>query len=76
MLEAGDIVKSSEAKLYPKFLGSFGKCHHPSLALLDRFDDNQKSGINSPVELGSWNPVIYKVLYIQSGCFGFLNHQQ
>ena len=28
MLEAGDIVKSSEAKLYPKFLGSiFGEKH-------------------------------------------------
>ena len=23
----------------------------------------QKSGINSPVEVGSWNPIIYRVLY-------------
>ena len=23
-------------------------------------DGNQKSGINSPVEVGSWNPIIYR----------------
>ena len=33
-----------------------------------------KSGINSPVEVGSGNPIIYKVLYLPGGA-GFLNHQ-
>ena len=37
----------------------------------------QKYGINSPVEVGSWNPIIYKVFIpIPGGCLGFLNHQQ
>ena len=31
---------------------------------------------NSPVEVGSWNPIIYRVLYIPGDCLGFLNHQQ
>ena len=31
---------------------------------------------HSPVEVGSWNPIIYKVLYIPGGCFRFLNHQE
>ena len=25
-----------------------------------------------PVEVGSWNPIIYRVLYIPGGCLGFL----
>ncbi len=37
-------------------------------------------GINSPVEVGSWNPIIY-IIYqgfrtIPGGCLGFLNHEQ
>ena len=51
------------------FLDHSVKFHHPSLELLLMV--RSKSGINSPVELGSWNPIIYKVLYIQSGCFRF-----
>ena len=42
-------------------------------------DGNQKSGIHSPVEVGSgWQfiPLFYKVLYMPSGSLGFLNHQQ
>ena len=30
----------------------------------------------SPVEVGSLSTIIYRVLYIPGGCFGFLNHQQ
>ena len=26
----------------------------------------------APVEIGSWNPIIYGVLYMPGGCFGFL----
>ena len=26
----------------------------------------------APVEVGSWNPIIYRVLYIPGGCLGFL----
>ena len=40
----------------------------------DTVDGNQKSGINSPVEVGSLSvyPIIYKVLYNQSQVVGFL----
>ena len=33
-----------------------------SLVWCHTVDGNKKSGINSPVEVGSWNPMIYKVL--------------
>ena len=36
--------------------------------------------VNSPIEVGSWNPIIYKVLHIYTSKrwlgMGFLNHQQ
>ena len=32
--------------------------------------------LRSPVEVGSWNPTVYRVLDISGGCLGFLNHQQ
>ena len=32
--------------------------------------------VNSPVEVGSWNPIIYRISYMPGGCLGFLNHQQ
>ena len=35
-----------------------------------------RNPVNSPVEAASWTPIIYEVLYIPSGCLGFLNHQQ
>ena len=30
----------------------------------------------SSVEVGSLSTIYYRVLYIQGGCLGFLNHQQ
>ena len=31
-----------------------------------------RNPIHSPVQVCSWNPIIYKVLYIPGGCLGFL----
>ena len=40
-------------------------------------DGNQKSGINSPVEVGSWNPILCRILAPSQvvTLAGFLNHQ-
>ena len=34
-------------------------------------DGSLKSGGNSPVEVGSFSPIIYRVSYIPGGCLGF-----
>ena len=39
-------------------------------------DGVQKSGKLTSWGKGSWNPIIYQVLYIPSGCLGFLPSQQ
>ena len=40
-------------------------------------DGNQKSGINSPVEVGSWNPIIYKgFFYVQTVVVCCFLHRQ
>jgi len=31
---------------------------------------------DAPAEVGSLNPIFYRVLYISGGCLGFLDHQQ
>ena len=39
--------------------------------------DGSETPANSPVEVGSWTPIIYNGLgYISGGCLGILNHQQ
>ena len=56
------------------FLGHpSGRKHTILWELCHTVDGNR---IHSPVELGSWNPIIYTGFHIPGGCLGFLNHQQ
>ena len=45
----------------PLFQGNLGWWNLARIVWGDTVDGNQKSGINSPVEVGSWNPLIYTV---------------
>ena len=49
---------------WPQFLVNVGADgNFPDRYIVDTVDGNQKSGIHSPVEVGTsgWNPIIYKV---------------
>ena len=39
--------------------------------LMRLVDGNQKSGINSPVEVGSWNPIITRFFYVRTVVVSF-----
>ena len=59
-----------EGKGIPLFQGNLGWWNLARIVWGDTVDGNQKSGINSPVEVGSWNPLIYTILHHHSWLFG------